>query len=1047
MLKNKRILAIVMAMMMVFSVLPGLAFADTAYNSNYLKVDQSTLVDYPTSYTSDVNSRYQMGPNGQALKLVNGNNWGIKVDPQYNSASTGYRNYILNQIDATGSVTFTYNLSGDQCSGVSKDNILEQTISNIYVCKASDKDFSNKVASYENKKITCSDVKTGTGFTGSNSKYLGYDLDVYVDGLEAGEEYALVFDEGVAGKPKNGVGKYQTTLGCKVVFYFATASVTLSTKVKTVEFSYPESGKNLTYTASSISSSAGMITYTTENGSDKATIDEVNELFDISSSNQSIVSNEDIQIKASSNTSGKKRFYFTVAKNQIKGTGTVDITVKSKEDDSIKAVKTFTIKDGLIKDTFLYASPGQTVSVKYTLNDTANDPSKVKWTIDSENVASIDGIAVDGNSSVVTLKAIANGECTVTATFGEWFTTCKFTVLKDGVYANTNTGSVSPNTAGEPLTELVLEGVGTETGHLGLYENGKKVSSVWTYSDNENVVADDGGFASQFVAVADGTANIYFYNYDTGNVLKILPVTVRNTGKTAETGWTENPDDTKVQSVIGGTVSLTNHSVRSNISNKAINENFIVEELATDAEFNFTITPDGKAGGGKGFPDNIEQILADNCESYQASIQDYVKLVDEKGNSVDATVTVEKIYVNGQQISADIKVSSEALQNSSKYNLVLKWGLPTISYNVYMNKVDTGLLKSNIKYMFNTVKKDFSKMTVSEIADQGYTGTAITPVVEVKDGDDVLVMDKDYTVKYENNTEIGTATVTITGIGAYDGKITKTFNIVKVAVKGIKVNKTNITLDEGKTAVVKASVEPETATDASVTWTSSNDKVAKVDANGKITAISAGTATITVIANNGNDVKAACKVNVKPVFTKLTAKAASNGYNSVKVTWAKDKKADGYTVYRYNAKTKKYVAVKSTTACSYTNTKLTTGKAYTYKVKAYRVVNGKKVYGSYSTKASAKPIPATMNMTVKAKKGGRVAIQWDKVAGTTKYVVYKSTKKNSGYYKERITTQTKYTDTGLKKGKTYYYKARAYKVVDGKKVYGKYTKVFAVKAK
>ena len=58
-----------------------------------------------------------------------------------------------------------------------------------------------------------------------------------------------------------------------------------------------------------------------------------------------------------------------------------------------------------------------------------------------------------------------------------------------------------------------------------------------------------------------------------------------------------------------------------------------------------------------------------------------------------------------------------------------------------------------------------------------YDGTAKTPSVTVKCGDETLVKDKHYTVAYKNNTNAGTATVTITGIGKYTGTITKTFEI------------------------------------------------------------------------------------------------------------------------------------------------------------------------------------------------------------------------------------------------------------------------------
>ena len=85
-------------------------------------------------------------------------------------------------------------------------------------------------------------------------------------------------------------------------------------------------------------------------------------------------------------------------------------------------------------------------------------------------------------------------------------------------------------------------------------------------------------------------------------------------------------------------------------------------------------------------------------------------------------------------------------------------------------------------------------------------------------------------------------------------------------------------------------------------------------------------------------------------------------------------------------------------------------------------------------------------MTAKAS-GSKAVIRWKKVAGAEKYVLYKSTKKKSGYYKERITVKNQYTDYGLEKGETYYYKARAYKTVKGKKIYGKYSRVIRVKGK
>lgn len=291
-----------------------------------------------------------------------------------------------------------------------------------------------------------------------------------------------------------------------------------------------------------------------------------------------------------------------------------------------------------------------------------------------------------------------------------------------------------------------------------------------------------------------------------------------------------------------------------------------------------------------------------------------------------------------------------------------------------------------------------------------------------------------------------TSGLATTNRDALDKDIYFTFTTAPILSQKVALNKTSLTLDEGKTASLSASVTPANATDKSVVWTSSNEKVAKVDNNGKVTAVSAGNATIKAATKDGSNVSASCSVAVDPVFSRIAAKAVSNGHKSIKITWSKDQKADGYTVYRYNQNTKKYKAIKNTKKRSFINKGLTSGKRYVYKVRAYRTVNGKKVYGAYSAKKAAKPIPTATKVRAKVNRG-KAEIRWNKVDGASKYVLYKSTKKNSGYYKERITVKTKYTDYDLKKGETYYYKARAYKTVEGKKIYGKYSKVIRVKAK
>lgn len=75
-------------------------------------------------------------------------------------------------------------------------------------------------------------------------------------------------------------------------------------------------------------------------------------------------------------------------------------------------------------------------------------------------------------------------------------------------------------------------------------------------------------------------------------------------------------------------------------------------------------------------------------------------------------------------------------------------------------------------------------------------------------------------------------------------------------------------------------------------------------------------------------------------------------------------------------------------------------------------------------------------------------ISWNKVYGANGYLVYRSTKKDSGY--RLITTlnkgsKVKYSNKFLRKGKTYYYKVKAYRIVNGKKIYSSVSKTVKIK--
>ncbi len=75
--------------------------------------------------------------------------------------------------------------------------------------------------------------------------------------------------------------------------------------------------------------------------------------------------------------------------------------------------------------------------------------------------------------------------------------------------------------------------------------------------------------------------------------------------------------------------------------------------------------------------------------------------------------------------------------------------------------------------------RDIDNVALGAIADQVYTGSAIEPSVTVADGDPSIMKASDYTVSYSNNVDVGTATVTLTGMGNYMGTTNVTFEITK----------------------------------------------------------------------------------------------------------------------------------------------------------------------------------------------------------------------------------------------------------------------------
>ena len=168
----------------------------------------------------------------------------------------------------------------------------------------------------------------------------------------------------------------------------------------------------------------------------------------------------------------------------------------------------------------------------------------------------------------------------------------------------------------------------------------------------------------------------------------------------------------------------------------------------------------------------------------------------------------------------------------------------------------------------------------------------------------VATVDKTGTVQ---GLKPGTATVTATAEGK-SGTCAVTVKAKTVSVTEVTMDKTELTLTEGETETLTATVRPDNADNRKVTWSSDKTEIATVDGAGKVTAVKAGEAVVTVTTEDGGKT-ASCKVTVKAKAVNvtevtldrteltltegeaetLTATVKPDNADNRKVTWSSDK--------------------------------------------------------------------------------------------------------------------------------------------------------------
>lgn len=180
-----------------------------------------------------------------------------------------------------------------------------------------------------------------------------------------------------------------------------------------------------------------------------------------------------------------------------------------------------------------------------------------------------------------------------------------------------------------------------------------------------------------------------------------------------------------------------------------------------------------------------------------------------------------------------------------------------------------------------------------------------------------------------------------------------------------------------------------------------------------------------------------------------SAKASLYGYDDIKFSWSKVTGASGYLIY-YKKGSGAWSEAITTTKTSCKKANLSDGVKYTFKVVPfYKAADGAMYCDDSQYKTAYTHTLKKVSGVKVIKSGTKVKVSWKNINGETGYQISKMTKKSATQKKPLTykTTSGKYKKLTATKGKTYYYKVRAYKVVDGKKIYGPWSSPVKFKRK
>lgn len=358
-------------------------------------------------------------------------------------------------------------------------------------------------------------------------------------------------------------------------------------------------------------------------------------------------------------------------------------------------------------------------------------------------------------------------------------------------------------------------------------------------------------------------------------------VTVTDQVKTGVTGVKLAP--TEIILDVNGTRTLTATVEPANATNQKVTWSSDNESVATvDNSGNVTAKAAGTAtitvtteDGAKTATCKVT-VNAPQTVPVTGVTLDETELTLEKDGSQTLTATVAPTNATNKDVTwsssnpevATVEGGKVTAVSEGTATITAKAGEQTATCTVTVTKADVAVESVTLNPTTLTLEKGGTGTLTATVAPENATNNTVTwsssnpEFATVANGTVTAV-------------SAGTATITVTTAdGNHQATCTVTVTPKTVLVNGIQVQGT-ASLYVGNTATLTATITPDTATNPAVTWSSNNESVATVGKDGTVTAVSAGTATITATAKDSSGISGRLEVTVQQVdATALKAKVA-----------------------------------------------------------------------------------------------------------------------------------------------------------------------------